>query len=77
MVGTRKCPGAITTEMGRVPFPPVAVWRVPQRVERVSVLQSRPVGHSKATVCGTPGPGLHARRTVAPTGPHGGRHHAW
>lgn len=54
---------------------PVAMRRVPKRVERVAVLQGRPVGLSKATVCGTSGPSLHARRTVAFTGPHWGRHH--
>ncbi len=72
---TKMVLSAMAAERGRS-CAPVAVRRVPKRVERVAVLQGRPVGLSKATVCGTSGPRLHARRTVAFTGPHWGRHHA-
>lgn len=56
--------------------PPVAVRRVPQRVERVSVLQARPMGVGVTTVCSAPGPCLHAGRTAAFTGPNWWWHHS-
>lgn len=72
---TKTLLSTMATDRGRWGTP-VAMRRVPERVEWVAVLQGWPVGLSKATVCGTPGPRLHARRTVAFTGPHWGRHHA-
>lgn len=56
--------------------PPVAVRRVPQRVKRVSVLQTRPMGVGVTTVCSAPGPCLHAGRTAAFTGPNWWWHHS-
>lgn len=60
----------------RALFPPVTVWRVPQGVEGVSVLQAAPVVVVRVAAVGRPpGPRLHARGAAALAGAHRRGHH--
>ena len=53
---------------------PLAVWWVPQRIHRVTILHHGPLRVLNAEGCPTASPCLHTRRAVAFTGSHRGQH---